>query len=247
MTQNDIRPDLGLRPIINVSGTMTVARRVHRRRRRRCDAWPRFCRNSSRSTIFRRRRAGRSRACAAPRRASSRPPAPPAITLAVAGAMTGCDLGRDRAAARYGRPQERSADHDRPHGRLRRAGRAGDPRSRARRSCRSDRRHRRARYQLDGAIDERTAAAVYVVSHHTVQYGQIPLEEFVADLPCARRAGHRRRGVGIRPEGLPRRRRRLSRSTAPTSSSAARPAASSRAARSSSAPPSCRTWASAAA
>ena len=33
-------------------------------------------------------------------------------------------------------------------------------------------------YQLAGAISERTAAAVYVVSHHTVQYGMPPLAEF---------------------------------------------------------------------
>jgi L-seryl-tRNA(Ser) seleniumtransferase len=36
------------------------------------------------------------------------------------------------------------------------------------------------RYQLESAITERTAAAVYVVSHHTVQYGLIDLAEFVA-------------------------------------------------------------------
>jgi D-glucosaminate-6-phosphate ammonia-lyase len=36
------------------------------------------------------------------------------------------------------------------------------------------------RYQLEGAMTERTAAAVYVVSHHTVQFGQIPLDEFCA-------------------------------------------------------------------
>lgn len=35
-------------------------------------------------------------------------------------------------------------------------------------------------YQLDNAINERTAAALYVVSHHTVQYGMIPLAEFAA-------------------------------------------------------------------
>lgn len=35
-------------------------------------------------------------------------------------------------------------------------------------------------YQLSGAITERTAAAVYVVSHHCVEYGQIPFEEFAA-------------------------------------------------------------------
>jgi len=34
------------------------------------------------------------------------------------------------------------------------------------------------KYQLEHAISERTAAALYVVSHHTVQYGMIRLEEF---------------------------------------------------------------------
>ncbi|MER8580639.1 aminotransferase class V-fold PLP-dependent enzyme [Mesorhizobium sp. M1423] len=34
-------------------------------------------------------------------------------------------------------------------------------------------------YQLSGAITERTAAAIYVVSHHVVEYGQIPLKMFV--------------------------------------------------------------------
>jgi D-glucosaminate-6-phosphate ammonia-lyase len=33
-------------------------------------------------------------------------------------------------------------------------------------------------YQLEHAINERTAAALYVVSHHTVQYGMIHLDEF---------------------------------------------------------------------
>src|SRR6185369_15826857 len=31
-----------------------------------------------------------------------------------------------------------------------------------------------------GAITERTAAALYVVSHHTVQYGLLPLDELAA-------------------------------------------------------------------
>ena len=35
-------------------------------------------------------------------------------------------------------------------------------------------------YQLDAALTERTAAALYVVSHHVVHYGQIPLGRFVA-------------------------------------------------------------------
>jgi uncharacterized pyridoxal phosphate-dependent enzyme len=37
-----------------------------------------------------------------------------------------------------------------------------------------------ARFHLEAALTERTAAAVFVVSHHTVQYGCIPLAEFVA-------------------------------------------------------------------
>jgi len=35
-------------------------------------------------------------------------------------------------------------------------------------------------YQLEHRLGERTAAALYVVSHHTVQYGQLPLAEFAA-------------------------------------------------------------------
>ena len=40
-------------------------------------------------------------------------------------------------------------------------------------------------YQVTGAITERTAAALYVVSHHTVQYGQLPLAQ-VAQICHAR-------------------------------------------------------------
>ena len=35
-------------------------------------------------------------------------------------------------------------------------------------------------YQLAHGLTERTAAALYVVSHHTVQYGQLPLDRFAA-------------------------------------------------------------------
>ncbi|MGF6772713.1 D-glucosaminate-6-phosphate ammonia-lyase [Paraburkholderia sp. GAS199] len=35
-------------------------------------------------------------------------------------------------------------------------------------------------YQLDAAITEHTAAALYVVSHHAVQFGLLTLEEFIA-------------------------------------------------------------------
>ena len=37
-----------------------------------------------------------------------------------------------------------------------------------------------ATYQLENSISDRTAAALYVVSHHTVQYGMIPLKTFAA-------------------------------------------------------------------
>jgi L-seryl-tRNA(Ser) seleniumtransferase len=37
-----------------------------------------------------------------------------------------------------------------------------------------------ALYQLEGAISEHATAALYVVSHHTVQYGMIPLGDVVA-------------------------------------------------------------------
>lgn len=35
-------------------------------------------------------------------------------------------------------------------------------------------------HQLEGALGEQTAAALYVVSHHVVHYGQIPFERFVS-------------------------------------------------------------------
>lgn len=35
-------------------------------------------------------------------------------------------------------------------------------------------------YHIANAINEKTAAALYVVSHHTVQYGMIPLQQFSA-------------------------------------------------------------------
>lgn len=34
-------------------------------------------------------------------------------------------------------------------------------------------------HQLEAALNENTAAALYVVSHHVVEFGQIPLEDFV--------------------------------------------------------------------
>jgi D-glucosaminate-6-phosphate ammonia-lyase len=174
----DIREQLGLRPIINVSGTMTalgasivvpeavdavaailpqfveidaLQKKASAVIARLCDTEAGFVTAS----------------CSA------------AITLAVAGAMTGSDLAAierlpDTTGLKnevlimtghmvsYGAPVEQG---------IRLAGAKVVPVGQAT-SARA--------YQLDGAITDRTAAAVYVISHHTVQYGLIPLDEFVA-------------------------------------------------------------------
>lgn len=178
MNAPDIRAALGLRPIINVSGTMTalgasivvpeavdaVARilnefvEINDLQRKASAAIARACRAE----------AGFVTACCAS-----------GITLAIAGAMTGDDLAaierlpdarglKDRVVIQaghmvsYGAPVEQG---------IRLAGATVVPVGQAT-SART--------YQLDGAIDDRTAAALYVVSHHVVEYGQIPLPEFVA-------------------------------------------------------------------
>ena len=177
MTQKDIRSDLGLRPIINVSGTMTslgasivvpeavaavsailpqfveigdLQKKASRVIARLCGTEAGFVTAS----------------CSA------------GITLAVAGAMTGCDLAAVERLPNtedlknevllmtghmvsYGAPVEQG---------IRLAGAKVVPVGQATSAY---------GYQLNGAINERTAAAVYVVSHHTVQYGLIPLKEFV--------------------------------------------------------------------
>jgi len=178
MNQHDIRARLGLRPIINVSGTMTalgasiavpevvatvaailtqfveiddLQRRASRTIARLCGAEAGFVTAS----------------CSA------------AITLGVAAAMTGDDLAaieRLPDASRmknevviqtghlvsYGAPVEQA---------IRLAGATVIPVGQATSAH---------NYQLDGAITDRTAAAVYVVSHHTVQYGMIALSDFAA-------------------------------------------------------------------
>ncbi|MDB5816567.1 MAG: hypothetical protein JWQ11_207 [Rhizobacter sp.] len=100
------------------------------------------------------------------------------ITLVVAGAMTGDDLGEverlpDTSRLKnevpvqmghlvnYGAPIDQS---------IRIAGAKVVPVGQATTA---------RRYQLESAITDRTAAALYVVSHHTVQYGLIDLAEFV--------------------------------------------------------------------
>ncbi|MBZ6077749.1 aminotransferase class V-fold PLP-dependent enzyme [Microvirga puerhi] len=178
MDQQDIRHDFGLRPIINVSGTMTslgASIVVPEAVSAVAAVLPQFVEiddvQKKASQVIARlcgTEAGFVTAsCSA------------GITLAVAGAMTGSNLAaierlpdttglKDEVLilsghmVSYGAPVEQG---------IRLSGAKVVPVGQAT-SARA--------YQLDGAITEKTAAAVYVVSHHTVQYGLIPLDEFVA-------------------------------------------------------------------
>jgi L-seryl-tRNA(Ser) seleniumtransferase len=174
----DIRPALGLRPIINVSGTMTAlgASIVVPEAVRTIEGiLPEFVEIN----------ALHREACTAIMHATGAEAgcvtasASAGITIAVAGAMTGADLARieqlpDATGMKdevliqtghmvhYGAPIEQA---------IRLAGAKVRPVGTA----------TYARpYHLSGRISERTAAAVYVVTHHAVQYGQIALEEFCA-------------------------------------------------------------------
>ena len=172
----DIRLQLGLRPVINVSGTMTalgasivVSQAIHAV----SEILPQFVeihdlqRKASAVIV---RLTGAEAGCVTASASAG-------ITVSVAGAMTGADLARIERLpdttgmknevviqaghnVQYGAPVEQAirlagakvvmvgtATHAMPH-------------------------------QLAGKITEHTAAAVYVVSHHAVEYGQIPLREF---------------------------------------------------------------------
>ena len=174
--RSDIRQRLGLRPIINVSGTMTALGAsvvVPEAVRTVGEILPEFveitdlhrkaCAVVARLTGA---EAGFITACASS-----------GITLAVAGCMTGADLGRieqlpDTTGMKsevviqvghmvgYGAPVEQA---------IRLTGACVIPVGQAT-EVRG--------YQLAHRLTDRTAAAVYVVSHHTVQDGQLPLDEF---------------------------------------------------------------------
>jgi L-seryl-tRNA(Ser) seleniumtransferase len=101
------------------------------------------------------------------------------ISLAVAAAMTGDDLAAIERLPDSGLPKNRvviQAGHMVHYGApleqaIRLAGAAVVAVGQATQCL---------RHQLDAALGNTTAAAVYVVSHHTVQFGQLSLEEFVA-------------------------------------------------------------------
>ena len=181
--EQDIRGRLGVRPIINVSGTMTALGasivvpaaieavaavlsefvEIGDLQRKACAAIARLCQAD----------AGCVTASASA-----------GITIAVAGAMTGADLSaierlpdtdglKNEVVIQlghmvgYGAPVEQAVRLT--GARVVGVGQATEVEP----------------YQLAGAIGPRTAAALFVVSHHTVSYGQLSLEE-VAEIAHAR-------------------------------------------------------------
>jgi D-glucosaminate-6-phosphate ammonia-lyase len=167
----------GIRPLINVSGTMTAlgaSIAVPEARQAVAEVLPQFVPIHAAQELASRAIARATGAEAGFITAS----ASAGITLAVAGAMTGLDPARveqlpdargmkDEVVIQaghmcnYGAPVEQA---------IRLAGARVVPVGQSTQA---------QDHQLAGALGERTAAAVFVVSHHVVDYGQIPLAPFV--------------------------------------------------------------------
>ncbi|PWK61950.1 L-seryl-tRNA(Sec) selenium transferase [Aminobacter sp. AP02] len=178
MPKDDIRSRLGLRPVINVSGTMTslgasivvpqAVEAVSAILSEFVELGDLHRRASTVIADLTGAEAGFITAsCSA------------AISLAVAAAMTGPDLAaierlpdttglKDEILIQSGHLVSYGAPVDQA---IRLTGAKVVPVGQATSA---------SAYQLRGAITERTAAAVYVVSHHVVDYGQIPLKIFAA-------------------------------------------------------------------
>src|SRR3954447_18835846 len=173
----DIRPELGLRRVINVSGTMTslgasivVPEAVETVGRILTEIVELGDLHRKASSVI-------AAACGAEAGTVTASDSA-GISVAVAGCLTGSDLARierlpdttglerDEVVIQtghmvyYGAPVEQA---------IRLTGAKAVPVGTAT--------YARA-YHLEGAITPRTAAALYVVSHHAVQYGQLPLREF---------------------------------------------------------------------
>jgi L-seryl-tRNA(Ser) seleniumtransferase len=176
--RNDRRAELGLRPVINVSGTMTalgasiIVPEAIEAMARMAPEFVDMTDLQRKASAYIARltgaEAGTVTACCSA-----------GITMAVAACMTGADLGKiellpDTAGMKnevplqtghmvsYGAPVTQA---------VRLAGATVVPVGEAT-SARP--------YQLEAALSEQTAAALYVVSHHVVDHGQIPLVEFAA-------------------------------------------------------------------
>jgi D-glucosaminate-6-phosphate ammonia-lyase len=176
--RHDIRLELGLRPVINVSGTMTflgasiVVPEAIEAMARMLPEFVEIADLQRKASAAIARLTGAEAGTVTASTASG-------ISVAVAGCMTGADLARieqlpDPAGMRhevalqrghmvnYGAPVTQAVRL--AGASVRALGDATDARP----------------YQLEAALGEQTAAALYVVSHHCVDYGQIPLEEFCA-------------------------------------------------------------------
>lgn len=178
MSASDIRPSLGLRPVINVSGTMTslgASIVVPEAIAAMTAILPQFVEVDD---LQRKASAVIARLCGS-EAGFVTASCSAGITLAIAGAMTGDDLYaveqlpdasnlQDEVVIMMGHMVSYGAPVDQA---IRLAGATPVVVGQAT-SARA--------YQLAGAITERTAAALYVVSHHTVQYGLLPLDEFAA-------------------------------------------------------------------
>ena len=180
MQLTDIRTRLGLRPIINVSGTMTALGAsivVPEAVAAVAGILSQFVEIDD---LQRKASAVIARLCGAEAGFVTASCAG-ALTICVAGAMTGCDLAavermpdasglRDEVIIQaghmvaYGAPVEQG---------IRLAGARVVPIGQATAT---------RGYQLSGAISPRTAAGMYVVSHHTVQFGMLDLASFCAAL-----------------------------------------------------------------
>ncbi len=176
MSTQTIREKLGLRPVINCSGTMTslgasiVVPHAIETVAAVLSQWTEISdlqRSASRTIA---RLTGAEAGCVTASCSA-------AITLGVAAAMTGKNLAaieqlpdtkglknevviQSGHMVSYGAPVEQS---------IRLCGAKVVPVGQATSAY---------AYQLAGAITENTAAAVFVVSHHVVNYGQIPLKTF---------------------------------------------------------------------
>lgn len=176
MSQTDIRQKLGLRPVINCSGTMTalgasiVVPHAVETITAILSQWTEISdlqRIASRTIA---RLTGAEAGCVTASCSA-------AITIACGAAMAGKDLAaierlpdttglKDEVLIQTGHMVSYGAPVDQG---IRLSGARVVPVGQATSAH---------AYQLEGAITEKTAAAVYVVSHHVVDYGQIPLKTF---------------------------------------------------------------------
>lgn len=166
----------GLTPLINVSGTMTslgASIVVEEARRAMADILPRFVMMHELQAAASRRIAELTGAEAGFVTAS----ASAGVSLSVAAAITGFDPGRAEMLPQRPGPKNRVAvqlghlcSYGAPIGQaVELAGGVVVPVGQSTHVM---------DHQLETALDAETAAGLYVVSHHVVEYGQMPLQRF---------------------------------------------------------------------